>query len=96
LLRSQWQRDEAAGARCCRHKRATCDLLPQVKSKYGHSFDRSCVLKWLQQQPICPVSSQPLTPADLVPDPDLERRIHAWQIQQTLKQQRLFDDLYEF
>jgi hypothetical protein len=71
-------------------------LLLQVRSTYGHSFDRSCILKWLQQQAVCPITGQPLSPANLVPDSDLEKRIHAWQIQQTLKQQCLFDDLYEF
>jgi hypothetical protein len=61
----------------------------QVKSKYGHSFDRSCILKWLQQHAnTCPVTNQPLAPADLSPDAELEKRIHGWQIQQTLKQQR--------
>jgi hypothetical protein len=44
----------------------------------------------------CPITNQPLAHCDLSPDAELEKRIHAWQIQQTLKQQRLFDDLYEF
>jgi hypothetical protein len=78
----------------CRH--VTCDLLLQVKSIYGHSFDHSCILKWLQQHATCPITNQPLAVANLEPDVDLEKRIHAWQIQQTLKQQRLFDDMYEF
>ncbi len=72
-------------------------IAPQVKSKYGHSFDHSCILKWLQQRAhTCPITNQPLAPSDLAPDADLEKRIHVWQIQQTLKQQRVFDDLYEF
>jgi len=91
-------------ARCVALRRASFhyivdvhDCLSQVQSKYGHSFDRSCILKWLQQHAnTCPITSQPLTPADLSPDVELEKRIHGWQIQQTLKQQRLFDDLYEF
>jgi hypothetical protein len=83
--------------------RKTCDKLskrdppPQVKSKYGHSFDRACILKWLQQHSnTCPITRQSLLPADLQPDTALEKRAHAWQIQQTLAQQRPFDDLYEF
>ena len=69
----------------------------QVKSKYGHSFDHSCIIKWLQLHgSTCPITRQPLSPADLVPDPALEKRVHSWQIQQTLQQQKLFDDLYEF
>ncbi len=69
----------------------------QVKSKYGHSFDHACILKWLQQHAnTCPITRQPLVAADLQPDLALEKRAHAWQIQQTLAQQRPFDDLYEF
>jgi hypothetical protein len=73
------------------------DVSLQVKSKHGHSFDHSCIIKWLQLHGnTCPITRQPLSPADLVPDPALEKRVHSWQIQQTLQQQRLFDDLYEF
>ena len=97
LLRTQWQPDETAGALRLRAAAAvfTRDLL-QVKSIYGHSFDHSCILKWLLHKSTCPITNQPLTAANVAVDPELEKRIHAWQIQQTLKQQRLFDDMYEF
>ena len=43
-----------------------------VTSKYGHSYEKSSILDWLQHSQVCPYSKQPLFPRDLIPNVQLK------------------------
>lgn len=48
-------------------------------SKYGHNFERSSILDWLDSNDTCPITRQPLSPSMLIPNHSLRLRINAWQ-----------------
>jgi hypothetical protein len=49
-----------------------------VMSRAGHSFERRAILEWLKHNDNCPLTRQPLTLRDLVPNARLAQRIKMW------------------
>lgn len=56
-----------------------------VKSKHGLTFEKSAIEAWLRKSRssssgigTCPLTRQPLTIHDLVPDPSLQQQIMLW------------------
>jgi hypothetical protein len=43
-----------------------------VMTKYGHTFEKSAIMEWLQNTPRCPLTNQALTPADIFPNRSLK------------------------
>ncbi|CDW79897.1 ubox domain containing protein [Stylonychia lemnae] len=39
-----------------------------VMTKYGHCFEKSAILDWIERQGKCPLTQQPLTKQDLFPN----------------------------
>jgi len=52
-----------------------------VMSKYGHSYERQAILKWLVNHKECPMSRQPLKLSDLLTNHNLRSQIRRWQIE---------------
>lgn len=50
-----------------------------VMSRYGHSYEREAILKWLIRHNDCPMSRQPLKLSDLLTNHNLRARILQWQ-----------------
>jgi hypothetical protein len=47
-------------------------------SRHGHSFERSAILKWLQDHECCPMTRKPLRPSLLISNKNLAQEILAW------------------
>ncbi|KAG7365357.1 U-box domain containing protein [Nitzschia inconspicua] len=57
----------------------TLDVLKDpVLSKYGHTYERSAILQWLQEHETCPISRKPLTPRYLISNHSLKLQIKKW------------------
>ena len=46
-----------------------------MKDKYGHVYEKSAIIEWLDSHENSPLNRQPLTLGDLRPDTQLKRRI---------------------
>eukprot|EP00003_Mantamonas_plastica_P020212 TRINITY_DN3267_c0_g1_i1.p1 TRINITY_DN3267_c0_g1~~TRINITY_DN3267_c0_g1_i1.p1 ORF type:complete len:410 (-),score=156.31 TRINITY_DN3267_c0_g1_i1:193-1377(-) len=49
-----------------------------VITKYGHSFEKSSILKWLKENQSCPMTQKPLTEGDLIPNFSLRDAIEEF------------------
>jgi U-box domain len=49
-----------------------------VITKHGINFERSAILAWLKDHGYCPVTSKPLSSADLSPDTKLQAAFDEW------------------
>lgn len=49
-----------------------------VTTKYGLTFDRRAIKEWLHRNSTCPLTRQPLTLNDLVPNQTLQTAIVMW------------------
>ena len=49
-----------------------------VMSKYGHHFEKSAIMEWLQSNDRCPLTRQPLSPSMIITDYHFNERIKAW------------------
>ncbi|KAG7365121.1 U-box domain containing protein [Nitzschia inconspicua] len=56
-----------------------------VLSKYGHTYERSAILQWLQDHETCPISRKPLTPRYLISNHSLKLQIKNWKSDSTTK-----------
>jgi hypothetical protein len=62
------------------HCPITCELMIRpLMCRSGLSFERSAIMEWLQEHNnTCPMTRQPLTVRDLVPNRALQARIRDW------------------
>jgi U-box domain len=51
-----------------------------VMTKDGISFERHAILNWLYVDCVCPVTSSPLMPSNLVANTELQQEIEQWKI----------------
>jgi hypothetical protein len=49
-----------------------------VLSKYGHAFEKSAILEWLQDHDHCPITRKSLHPSFLIPYTALKKEIEKW------------------
>ena len=59
----------------------TCDIIRDpLMCRSGLSFERNAILSWLHRNPNgkCPITRQPLSVRDLVPNWALQGRIQSW------------------
>ncbi|KAG7365233.1 U-box domain containing protein [Nitzschia inconspicua] len=56
-----------------------------VLSKYGHTYERSAILQWLQEHETCPISRKPLSPRYLTSNHSLKLQIKKWESDSTTK-----------
>lgn len=47
-------------------------------TRFGHSYERSAILEWLQKGKSCPLTRNPLRPSDLISNLPLKARIQIW------------------
>jgi U-box domain len=47
-------------------------------TRTGLNFERTAILHWLQTSPSCPLTRQPLSLKDLIPNPALEAKLQTW------------------
>ena len=61
----------------------TMDLMSDpVMSKYGHSYERSAIFKWIARgNDTCPMSRRPLRLSDLITNHALRCKIRRWQLE---------------
>lgn len=70
-------------------KKYICQLSQQmmqqpVKSTYGHFFEKSVIMHWIEQQGhICPLTGAPLAESDLSAQDDLQQEIVMWQLKKS-------------
>jgi hypothetical protein len=64
------------------HPDTTGNLLQDpVRSPYGHVFDKAVIAQCLKKLGNrCPITGNPLTKSELVPDEDLHKEIREWQV----------------
>jgi hypothetical protein len=56
-------------------------LQDPVRSPYGHVFDKAVIAQCLKKLGNrCPLTGNPLTKSELVPDEDLHQEIREWQL----------------
>jgi hypothetical protein len=51
-----------------------------VLSKYGHVYERSAILEWLENHEHCPMTRQTLSPRYLISHTPLRREIQHWKM----------------
>lgn len=61
----------------------TCPITLQVMvrplcTRSGRNFERSAILEWIGRTGQCPLTRQPMSPSDLIPNRPLELRIKVW------------------
>lgn len=56
-------------------------MIHPMASRYGHNYERSAIVEWILSSRECPLTRQPLTLRDLVPNHYLAGEIQAWREQ---------------
>ena len=49
-----------------------------VLSRWGHTYERASIMKWLRTHDSCPMTRKPLTPSTLITNAHLKREICEW------------------
>ena len=62
-----------------------------VISKYGQSYERESILRWLSTHSDCPMTRQPLSLKNLITNYSLQARIRRWQIENNQEEEE--DDI---
>jgi hypothetical protein len=50
-----------------------------VMTRWGHNFERSAIVEWIQQNGVCPLTRNPMTLKDLVINRALQDQIQDWE-----------------
>ena len=53
-------------------------MVHPVMSIHGHSFEKDAIFDWLQSNPVCPLTREPMRLSRLVTNENLRRKIAAW------------------
>ena len=57
----------------------TCEVMRDpLMCRSGLSFERNAIIEWLHNHSTCPMTRQPMTVGDLVPNRALQERIRTW------------------
>jgi len=44
----------------------------------GHSYERKYITQWIQQNPVSPITKQPISEQEIKPNVDLKQKIQNW------------------
>jgi hypothetical protein len=50
-----------------------------VMTRWGHNFERSAIVEWIQRNEVCPLTRNPMTLKDLVINRSLQDQIQDWE-----------------
>lgn len=57
----------------------TLELMDEpVMTRWGHSFERYAIMKWMEYHDHCPMTRNPISLQDVIVNRALKARIHAW------------------
>jgi U-box domain len=51
-----------------------------VVTRWGHSFERGALLRWLKHQEGCPLTRKPMSLRDIIANSALKERIEEWKV----------------
>jgi ligand-binding SRPBCC domain-containing protein len=58
-----------------------------VMTRWGHSFERSALLRWLKYHEGCPLTRNPMSLRDIVANSALKERIEEWKVRHNFQEE---------